>query len=47
MNLKWNYTTKLVNDLLTISRVKEIVDLLEIPISIEEKIKKESIIKRA
>lgn len=46
MNLKWNYTTKLVNDLLTISRVKEIVDLLELPISIEEEIKKESLIKR-
>ena len=46
MNLKWNYTNKMVNDLLKISRAKEIVDLLEIPVSIEEEIKKESIAKR-
>lgn len=46
MNLKWNYTNKIVNDLLKINRVKEIVDLLELPISIEEEIKKETIAKR-
>ena len=46
MNLKWNYTNKMVNDLLIINKAKEIVDLLELPISIEEEIKKESIAKR-
>lgn len=46
LNIKWNYTNKLVNDLLIINRVKEVVDLLEIPISIEEEIKKETIAKR-
>jgi len=46
MNLKWHYTNKLVNDLLRINRAKEIVDLLELPISIEEEIKKETIVKR-
>lgn len=45
-NLKWNYTNKLVNDLLKIDRAKEIVDLLELPISIEEEIKKETTVKR-
>ena len=42
-NLKWNYTNKLVNDLLKINRAKEVVDLLELPVSIEEEIKKETI----
>lgn len=46
MNIKWNYTNKMVNDLLKINQAKEIVDLLELPISIEEEIKKESIAKR-
>lgn len=46
MNLKWNYTNKIVNDLLRINRAREIVDLLEIPVSIEEEIKKETIAKR-
>ena len=45
-NLKWNYTNKIVNDLLKINRAKEVVDLLELPISIEEEIKKETIVKR-
>lgn len=45
-NIKWNYTNKLVNDLLKINKTKEIVDLLELPISIEEEIKKETIVKR-
>ncbi len=44
MNVKWNYTN--INDLLKINRAKEVVDLLELPLSIEEKIKKETIIKR-
>ena len=46
MNLKWNYTNKMVNDLLIINKAKEIVDLLELPISIDEEIKKESNAKR-
>ncbi len=46
LNIKWSYTNKIVNDLLKINRAKEIVDLLEIPISIEEEIKKETIAKR-
>ena len=45
-NLKWNYTNKIVNDLLKINRAKEVVDLLELPVSIEEEIKKETIAKR-
>ena len=40
-----DYTNKIVNDLLRINRAKEVVDLLEIPISIEEEIKKETIAK--
>ena len=43
MNIKWNYTNKIVNDLLKINRAREIVDLLEIPVSVEEEIKKEQI----
>ena len=35
LNLKWNYTNKIVNALLKINRAKEIVDLLEISVSIE------------
>lgn len=46
LNIKWNYTNKIVNDLLKINRAKEVVDLLELPLSIEEEIKKESIAKR-
>lgn len=46
MQIKWNYTNKIVNDLLKINRAKEVVDLLELPISIEEEIKKESLAKR-
>ena len=46
MNVKWNYTNKIVNDLIKINREKEVVDLLELPVSIEEEIKKESIAKR-
>ena len=45
MNIKWNYTNKIVNDLLKINRAREIVDLLEIPVSVEEEIKKETIAK--
>ena len=46
MNIKWNYTNKLVNDLLKINKAKEIVDLLELPVFIEEEIKKDSLAKR-
>ena len=46
LNLKWNYTNKMVNDLIKINNVKEIVNLLEIPVSVEEEIKKEIIVKR-
>ena len=46
MNLKWNYTNQLVNDLIKINKAKEIVDLLELPISIEEEIKRDSLAKR-
>lgn len=46
MNIKWNYTNKIVNDLLKINRAREVVDLLELPLSIEEEIKKETIAKR-
>lgn len=46
LNIKWRYTNKIVNDLLRINRAKEIVELLELPISIEEEIKKETIVKR-
>ena len=44
-DLKWKYTNKMVNDLMKINSAKAIVDILEIPISIEEEIKKESIAK--
>ena len=46
MNITWKYTNKIVNDLIKINSVKEIVDLLELPIFIEEEIKKETLIKR-
>lgn len=46
MNIKWNYTNKIVNDLLKINIAKEVVDLLEIPAIVEEEIKKETIAKR-
>lgn len=46
MNVKWKYTDKIVNDLLRINSAKEVVDLLELPLSIEEEIKKETIAKR-
>lgn len=46
LNLKWNYTNKMVNDLIKINNVREIVNLLEIPVSVEEEIKKEIIVKR-
>ena len=36
MNIKWNYTNKIVNDLLKINRAREIVALLEITVSVEE-----------
>ena len=45
-DIKWDYTTKIVNSLMKISRVKEIVDLLELPVKLEEEIKKEVLIKR-
>ena len=45
-NLKWNYTNHLVNDLLKINRAKEVVDLLILPVSIEEEIKKDILVKR-
>ncbi len=45
-DLKWNYTNKIVNDLIKINKAKEVVDLLELPVSIEEEIKKETIAKR-
>ena len=46
MNITWKYTNKIVNDLIKINNVKEIVDLLELPIFIEEEIKKETLVKR-
>ena len=46
MNITWKYTNKMVNDLIKINSVKEIVDLLELPIFIEEEIKKETLVKR-
>lgn len=46
MNLKWNYTNKMVNDLVRINSAREVVDLLPLPISIEEEIKKETMVKR-
>lgn len=46
INIKWSYTNSIVNNLIRINKAKEIVDLLEIPISVEEEIKKEIIIKR-
>ena len=46
MNITWNYTNKMVNDLIRINSAKEIVDLLEIPVSIEEEIKKDTIATR-
>lgn len=46
MDLKWNYTNKMVNDLVRINRAREVVDLLPLPISIEEEIKKETMVKR-
>ena len=46
LELTWNYTNKIVNDLIKINQAKEIVDLLELPLSIEEEIKKETIAKR-
>ncbi len=46
LSITWNYTNKIVNDLLKINKAKEIVDLLEIPVSIEEEIKKETLAKR-
>ena len=45
-NLKWNYINQLVNDLLKINRAKEVVDLLILPVSIEEEIKKDILVKR-
>lgn len=45
-DLKWNYTNRIVNDLLKIDRTREIVNLLELPVSIEEEIKKETLAKR-
>lgn len=45
MNLKWNYTNKIVNGLLKIDKAKEIVELLELPIFLEEEIKKETTFK--
>ncbi len=46
MDIKWNYTNKIVNDLIKINKVKEIVDLLKLPISIEDEIKREIIVKQ-
>ncbi len=46
MDIKWHYTNKLVNDLIKINNVKEITKLLKLPLSIEEEIKKETIVKR-
>ena len=45
-NLTWSYTNSIVNNLLKINQAKEIVELLELPVSIEEEIKKETIAKR-
>ena len=36
MNITWKYTNKIVNDLIKINNIKEIVDLLKLPIFIEE-----------
>lgn len=45
-DIKWGYKNKIVNDLIKINKAKEIVDLLELPLSIEEEIKIETIAKR-
>ena len=37
MNIKWNYTNKIVNDLLKINRAREIVDLLEYQYQLKKK----------
>ena len=38
LNLKWNYNNKIVNSLIKINKAKELVDLLELPVSIEDEI---------
>lgn len=37
-NISWHYTNKLVNDLMKINSAKEIVELLKLPVSIEDEI---------
>lgn len=39
--IKWNYTNKIVNDLLKIDRAREVVNLLPLPLDIESKFKKD------
>src|SRR3989339_1515256 len=41
-NPKWNYTNRIVKNLMKIQSAKDIVSLLELPIDIEERLKKES-----
>lgn len=45
-NISWHYTNKLVNDLMKINSAKEIVELLKLPVSIEDEIKNEITLKR-
>ena len=44
-NPKWNYSNKIVLSLMKIQSAKDIVSLLELPIDIEERLKKESVFK--
>lgn len=44
-NPKWSYNDKIVKNLMRIQSAKDIVSLLELPIDIEEKLKKESVFK--
>jgi Fic family protein len=44
-NPKWSYTDRIVKNLMRIQSAKDIVSLLELPIDIEERLKKESVFK--
>lgn len=46
MNIKWNYTDGIVNGLLAIESARKTVSILQLPISIEEELKKENLVKR-
>jgi len=45
-NISWHYTNKMVNDLMKINSAKEIVEILKLPVSIENEIKNETMMKR-